>query len=238
MIGCVVAGIPPFTVGGDRYEEMDVLPPLTGPEGVCWSTKITDPGRLMYVITRDCEYPELAFQIADYGYSPEMSRITRHGEPGVQWDTNVDGLVCLYEEDFGVKPAYRDIPLPDGQIQNGNWTQAFPCYEDMMVSKEGPAVDPETASRYDVLIPKMASIYQEKAPEETSVSYLHTEEEMDELSTLKTDINTYVKESMVRFASGEMPLTEWDNYIETLNSMGLDRYVELLQTGYDRYNNQ
>lgn len=237
VIGCVVAFTPPFTDGSERYEDIEVLPPLTGPEGVCWSTLIKDPPHIMYAITRDCEYPELAFQIADYGYNSDMSMITRHGEHGVDWDTNVDGLVSLYEEDFGVEPAFRQINTLDLD-QNSSWTQQFPCYEDSIASKKGEAVDPETARRMDVLIPQMAAIYQEKAPEEVIVSYLQTAEETEELATLKADINTYVQECMVRFATGEMPLTEWDNYLDTLNSMGIERYTELLQAGYDRYNAQ
>ena len=104
------------------------------------------------------------------------------------------------------------------------------------MSVQGLAVDPETTDRFNIIMPKSAGIYGDKHPEEIITRFLQTEEEADELSTLSTDINTYVKESMVRFATGEMPLTEWDNYVETLNSMGLDRYTELLQAGYDRAN--
>ena len=42
------------------------------------------------------------------------------------------------------------------------------------------------------------------------MAYLNTEEETEELTALKTDIDTYVTESLVRFAPGEMPLTAWD----------------------------
>ena len=240
VIGSVVAGIPPYTAGSERYEEIDVLPPLTGPDGTCWATYIADPAYLTWVITRDCEYPELAFQIADYGFDPEMSMVSRYGEPGVNWDTNVEGLVCPYEESLGIEPGFRELENCFGVPQNSRWPDGYPAYRPLMssMSVQGLAVDPETTSRFNILMPKSVGFYQDKHPEEVIVSYLNTAEETEELTTLKTDINTYVKESMVRFATGEMPLTEWDNYIQTLNDMGLDRYIELLQAGYDRYNEQ
>lgn len=241
VIGSVVAGIPPYTAGSDRYEDIDVLPPLTGPEGVCWATYFPTVPYPCWMITKDCENPELAFRIGEYGYDQEMSMIARYGEPGVDWDTNVEGLVCPYEESLGVKPGFRELNGSlRGNPQNSFWDQGYPQYRGMLssMSVQGLAVDPETTDRFNIIMPKSVGFYKDRHPEEIITRYLQTEEEMDELSMLRTDIDTYVKESMVRFATGEMPLTEWDNYVETLEGMGLDRYTQLLQAGYDRANGQ
>ena len=41
------------------------------------------------------------------------------------------------------------------------------------------------------------------------------------------------------FIIGKMDIeSEWDKYIETLNSLGVDRYVEILQEGYDNFNKE
>jgi putative aldouronate transport system substrate-binding protein len=44
-------------------------------------------------------------------------------------------------------------------------------------------------------------------------------------------------EMRVKFVTGAVPLTEYDNYVGTLKSMGSDEYTSLYQTAYNRYKN-
>lgn len=49
------------------------------------------------------------------------------------------------------------------------------------------------------------------------------------------DMGAYIKEMTVKFITGEEPLTNFDNYIDTLQKMGMDDLIAAYQAAYDRY---
>ena len=60
--------------GRERIKEFVALPPLEGPDGVRLS--VHEPCNYLlypnvFVITKDCEYPEAVFKWADYMYDEE-----------------------------------------------------------------------------------------------------------------------------------------------------------------------
>ena len=57
--------------------------------------------------------------------------------------------------------------------------------------------------------------------------------ESQEYNELQKLIVGYVNENAALFALGDKPMEEWDSYVEELNRMGLDRYIELAQEAYD-----
>ena len=52
---------------------------------------------------------------------------------------------------------------------------------------------------------------------------------------MMSDIPTYYEQAVPEFIMGNRPLSEFDAYVDTLNSMGLDRCIEIYQTAYDRF---
>lgn len=63
-----------------------------------------------------------------------------------------------------------------------------------------------------------------------------TAEEADEVAMLQVDIEAYVDQMYGKFIVGEADLeAEYDAYVEGLKARGLDRYVEIYQTAYDRW---
>ncbi|WP_221468978.1 hypothetical protein [Cohnella nanjingensis] len=59
--------------------------------------------------------------------------------------------------------------------------------------------------------------------------------ENDVLTTSGGDINTYMEEMKTKFVTGKVPFSEWDNYVSKLKKMGLDKYVGVYKTAYERY---
>lgn len=59
-----------------------------------------------------------------------------------------------------------------------------------------------------------------------------------ELTAIQADINTYVDTAIAQFITGTLEINDanWENYISTLNSMGLERALEIMQVGYERWN--
>ena len=62
-----------------------------------------------------------------------------------------------------------------------------------------------------------------------------TEDENDEYQALRTEIMAYHNESWVKFITGDLDVAaDWDEYVATLERMGLNRMLEIAQTVYDR----
>ena len=67
---------------------------------------------------------------------------------------------------------------------------------------------------------------------------LMTEAETEEYSLLNTDITTFAKENLAAFIVGDQDIESgWDAYVQQLEGMGLDRWLEIKQDAYDRFIN-
>lgn len=70
---------------------------------------------------------------------------------------------------------------------------------------------------------------------ESIAELAYTKEEAKERATLVTDITSYVEQMITQFITGEADIdASWDQYVSTLNQMGLDRWVAIDQAAYDR----
>jgi putative aldouronate transport system substrate-binding protein len=62
----------------------------------------------------------------------------------------------------------------------------------------------------------------------------YSEESTAEISLLKTNINTYVEESIAGFVTGRLDVNrDWNTFQTNLNNLGLARYLELIQAAYN-----
>ena len=61
-----------------------------------------------------------------------------------------------------------------------------------------------------------------------------TADENRQITSLLSDINTYRMEMITRFIIGTEPLSNFDNFVDTINGMGLAELLEIKQVQYDR----
>lgn len=55
-------------------------------------------------------------------------------------------------------------------------------------------------------------------------------------NSLSADIDAYVDQFIARTISGEISVeAEWNNYISTLDSMGLNEYIKIYSDAYEQY---
>ena len=62
-----------------------------------------------------------------------------------------------------------------------------------------------------------------------------TEEESLEYTDTWAAIQTYTNECISAFIIGDKSFDEWDDYVKTLDSMGLEKCRKIQQAGYDRW---
>ncbi len=173
------------------------------------------------VITKNCTNPELAVRFIDYLYSPDGTILANYGREG-------EGL--YYDENGD--PQLTDLinNNPDGFVSNLTLaTYAMhtgPCIRDYTLALDAfgqDALDTEeiwSRSTMDWVMPPITN----------------TAEEGDEIAMLMSDIDTLVAEKSARFIMGVDSLEDYDAFVEQINSMGIDRVLELKQAALDRYN--
>ena len=237
ILGAFASGSPDslFAVGDARLGEYVALPPLKGPDGVAYAIKEAGGANDGGMITKDCTNKLAAFRLMDFMLSEESALRSRYGVPGVDWTEAQEGDECMFK-DLGVKPRVRSI-LPYMSVQNSHWYAQNPQFRNYEIANgivwDGNELDGEYFKA------KALDAYINKEPKERLRGFSLSEEMYDEYTTIYSEIRSYISECTSMFIIGKMDIeSEWDKYIETLNSLGVDRYVEILQEGYDNFNKE
>ena len=213
--------------------EYEPIAPLKGPQGVQWTPYMPMAPGAKYVITKDCKNPEAAFRIGDLMCGEEASIWSRFGRPDIDWRKPRPGEQSMYV-DVGY-PAMLAEVLPWGSTQNSHWYTGGACILYMGI------IDGQVASdnplNNEIWIAKAAPLYMNLAPAQANrvdrTSFIL--QEMEQIADLRTSINTYVNENLALFVMGQKSIDrDWDAYVNELNRMGLSRYIDLTQSGYDR----
>ena len=119
LVGCMPGGMPTANIGGERIKNL--LPFRRWKGRMVSACLVHEPCNYLlypnvFVITKDCEYPEAVFKWADYMYDEEVSMRSRLGEPGVDWVEAEEG-----EVDLAGNPALYKAILLWGTVHSSHW---------------------------------------------------------------------------------------------------------------------
>ena len=178
-------------------------------------------------VSTACKDPETAIKLADYFFSEEGRLLINFGIEGDTYNM-VDG-----------HPAYTDKILnnPEGYSISeamGRYVQA--AYPGGLGLKQ----DPDYLLQY-YEYPQQTAAFQLWAKDlDNGRPYQMpmvspTLDEAEEAATIKTEIDTYVDEMLLNFIQGIEPISNYDAFVAQLHNLKLDRYLELQQAAYDRY---
>lgn len=234
---------PTFGTGVKRVKEYVGIPSLEGPNGVEWSPFGFQSGTYNTYITCDCENPDVAFQFIDTMADKDMSMSLRFGEQGVNWEYVDEGesmygvineeFVATYTDDISPEAVWTTenniiwhdnsfVMLPT-KLMAGNLAVEYE--DELMGYKMNNLIYGIISQRYD------------QHPEEMPMKIVYDAEEVDQINDIENSIRTYVDESIVRFALGDLNIeSDWDSYLAELDAMGLTEYMEVSQVAYDRIN--
>ncbi|HCE13235.1 MAG TPA: ABC transporter substrate-binding protein, partial [Enterococcus sp.] len=157
-------------------------------------------------------------------YSPEGQIFAYLGEEGVTYELDEEGRMVYVEEIL--------------TYQNGPQLGAFQ-WVDNVYGGYFPYAELDQEIR-DVAFGKEPVIYEdvkeEYMPKYMLPHFMATEEEAAEMSTISTDISTFVEQSRVKFVTGEWDLAQdWDNYVAQLDRVGAQRLLEIRRQQFDRF---
>lgn len=159
-------------------------------------------------------FSDEGFLLANYGIEGEAYTLDENGDP--QWTdlviNNPDGLPYLFASYLyasnaasGFFPYVNDLSRSFYDFNDAQWE----IFEDLKTLSDGTYNYPGYAS-------------------------LNTDEQT-EFTSIETDINTYAQTAVLQFITGALDIEEnYDDYVDTLYSMGLQTLIDLKQDAYDR----
>ena len=175
-------------------------------------------------ISADCENPEVAMRWLDYLFTEEGALLANYGVEGdtFEFDENGDPVytdkIVNNENGWTMTQTMASYLCPSAGIANwSDWT------------RELAGVPEKDQACYDVW-----SEADDTWRLPSSVTL--TQDESTERAALYADISTTVKEQTAQFISGALDIeSNWDAYIASLESSGIERAIEITQAAYDRY---
>ncbi|PRA03491.1 MULTISPECIES: extracellular solute-binding protein [unclassified Paenibacillus] len=202
------------------------VPWPVSPDGTSYATFNLENKVLSYgeAITASADEDKLKYivQWMDYNYSEEGSNLFNFG---IENDSYV-------RDGEGVKFTDTIIDNPNGLT----YDQALASYA--LSIMDGPI---NQDSRYlDALLfddgQRAANAEWMKASSALTLPPIRlSTEEVTTSTSIMSQVNTYLNETMTAIISGQKPITEFDKMTETIKSMDIDRAIEVHQAAYDRY---
>lgn len=227
-LGAFTAAGPFLAVGTERNEDFIQLTPLTSPESPepVWP-QTSNVLRGTFAITSSNPNPEATMRWVDTFYGQEGALLLVHGVEGEDWErTPTGGLQRLYPEDVNPEEYRAGEITPDAGTQ-------LPLNREPVVAISDIGVEETNPQNYYIGQQTQEKLEPHAQPVFPLVYF--TPEEQQEVDFLLLDIESFVQEAEAGFVTGQRPLSEWDNYVATLEQIGAGRLVELHQAAYDRY---
>lgn len=173
-------------------------------------------------LTTSCKNIELALQWIDYMYSEEGSFLFNWG---------IQGQAFEYDENGN--PAFTDLIInnPDG-LSSQN---AVFCY----AMTFAPYV--EDSRRYwTIYTPEqieLVTLWGESCDNEYSfpVTCTPSVDEQLEFAGIYGDLQVLIEETVLKFITGDIPMSEYDSFKQKLIDGNIARCIEIYQDAYDRY---
>ena len=230
-----------LTAGTSRRENHEYAPMFldnTDKKGYSTFRYIQTMPDQAYFITKACEHPEVAFRLADYMCSKEMTIWSRWGEKGTDWIEPDESTVGMYE--FMGYDAVLVPVLQWGSSQNSHWQNITPGFRRTYIALGMASSDTSQESK-SFAIKELYERYGEDfvadVVDDRVYKLIYTTEELDEKADLDNAINSYVANKKYEFITGVVDIDKgWDAYIKELKGMNVDRLVEINNAAYDRMN--
>lgn len=211
-------------VGPDRADEYVLVGPLKGPNGdqIVGHSNSSEYGRAAFVITNANKNPEITMQWVDKLYEPKMSAQISWGPIDVIYEEDANGMLV-------------NLPLPEGTTM-GEYRQKVAPGGVSIVLKEdfGTVVDMEPRAKQR--LNDIETVYAPYLEKQYYPMIFFTPAELEEINAKETDIKNYVKQMKAKWIVQGGIETEWDEYVQTLDKMGLQDLMKIWQDGLDRFN--
>ena len=174
-------------------------------------------------ISENCEDVDTALAWLDFWYSDEGIKLANYGIEGESWEYNAEG-----------KPVLTDLVLHNDQFPMISFATTYytlACVATLQdYHRQDPAYTEANLAAMELWTETSDDLY--TLPSQVEL----TSDENAEYSVLWSDIATYAATEVFKFVMGEYNFDDdWDNFINTIEDMGLQDCIDIYQGAYDRY---
>jgi putative aldouronate transport system substrate-binding protein len=219
-------------LNGERWKDFAVCPALKGPQEVRYAPfNYNYATSLGTFITDKCKNPVIAFKVLDIFYDLDLMMIKENGIEGRDWRWAEPG-----EQGYAGPGVFMGLVEYGTQPKNTTWDQMGNLYQNEAY-RIGTIIDVEVNPMEKILYEGTRDLLKPYFPNINNLypNVLHTDSETTELSTIGTELWTYVGEMTARFVTGDVDIDAgWDEYLNELDNYNLARFLELKQAAYDR----
>ncbi|MBO0812148.1 MAG: extracellular solute-binding protein [Microlunatus sp.] len=232
-----------FVNGGSkdgRDKDYDAVPPLTGPSGAHYAayTYPAVPGATFMLTNKATKNDQVAaIKLMDYIFTDQGQIDGTFGVEGKDWTKPGPKDKAL---DPNTKPLYNVVQQPAGAKPRNSAWGALAQYNNTLQFRNAQ-VEPENIydpSGYERRLFQATKLYQ--GNEDKAEIYPFWDVWVDpanasEVATLQTNIDNYTMQNALAFITGSKSLdTDWNAYVQGFQGLGLPRYLQLLQTAYNK----
>ncbi|WP_284140492.1 extracellular solute-binding protein [Virgibacillus sp. LDC-1] len=206
---------------GGQYNSMAAL---EGPDGQQSYNKISSPVWVTdnLVLTSDNPNPAATVRWMDHFYSDEGAKLYYMGVEGETFEEK-DGEIKYMDH---ILNPEGDMTFEQALVKQLTWLGSINGIIKSDYFQGGESA-PQSMAAAEKIEPMVA--------EEIWPRFTFTEEENKVLQSAGEDIAKYVEEMRDKFITGDEDLSEWDKYVETIESMNFEEVVKVYQQAYDRY---
>lgn len=200
-----------YTIGG----------PLEGPHGHKYLVRRDRPTNDVTAVSANSQHIELAIKWLDTLVSdPVVIRTRTCGWEGEHHTVDENGDIQLIYPEDGV---WNISTYGCGQIAMPH----YQTYDQMMNARKNK---PWYMEQYNALLDPYVFIAPSVPPTNT-----YTVEEQELIDMVAAECRDYFNEMRAKFVTGEADIeTEWDSYVATMYNLGLQDWIDAMQSYYDR----
>ena len=212
---------------GKFADQYIVLPQLKADENVSeifWSCVPKDSLNtdVACVLTKACKNPERAMMVINEFYSEDFALQEYFGSAPEFVEKQEDGTWIIKEPKEG--STIEQQKAENALVNRG------PCYMSQDL-QDRTTLPEELQARLD-----QDNVYAEIRPADDQIfpKVKFNNEEVEEMTYLKTDIDKYVDQKFAEWVVNGGVENEWEEYLEQLEKMGMSRMSEIYQDAYER----
>lgn len=228
-----------FVSGGtDNSKNYDAVPPLTGPKASYATYNYpVDPGATFVLTNKASKEAQIAaIKLVDYLFTQDGQIRGHFGEEGLDWRKPQSGDIAV---DKNATPLLATIPGKQGEKpHNSSWGAMAQYFQPKEFRNSWVAsTDIYESAGYERRLLEATNLYNGKQPKDVFPHWAVWIDPSvaDEAAMLQTNIKNYIDQGALKFITGNKDLNkDWDEYVNGLDKLNLNHYLEIMQQSYDK----
>ena len=201
------------------YTWSAMIPPKAGENG---QNKIAHkaPGYTGYVVINTGKEERIAnaFKLVDWMYTDEACELLSWGKEGETYEVK-DGKKQYIQGQANVTPREEYGVLTSGLFQRFD----LEASRQMMSEEENAAIELNQTYMEEKVNPKIWMAF--------------SEEELKAREEVRTQLEAHTDEMLSKFILKQRPLSEWDQFVQELEDLGLAQMLDVHRSAYERVGN-